>query len=96
MIEHIQERALAIAFPSTEYENALILAGIPSLEDRRTKICQKLFNDMKVPDHKLFKMLPPKMENTHNIRDSKEYPTPTIRTNRFKNTFLPYALFNLQ
>ena len=68
----------------------------PNLEDRRVAICKKLFNDMKDVDHKIFKMLPAKKENVHNVRDFKEYPTPTIHTNRFKNTFLPFALFNLQ
>ena len=96
LIEHVQERALRIASPYSSYEDACKIFNIPTLFERRKSICQKLFKNMQLPEDKLFNLLPPRKENIHDIRNFWFYSTPTCQTNRFKNSFVPYVLYNLQ
>ena len=39
-LEGIQKRALRIILPNLHYDEALILGGLPSLEDRRAAACE--------------------------------------------------------
>ena len=39
-LEGIQKRALRIILPNLHYDEALILSGLPSLEDRRAAACE--------------------------------------------------------
>ena len=42
-LEGIQKRALRIILPNLHYDEALILSGLPSLEDRRPAACESLW-----------------------------------------------------
>ena len=75
-LETIQKRALKIIFPSVEtYLEALEVAGIDNLADRRTIICKKYMSRMKIlPNHPLHELLP---KNTgehcnYELRDKTE------------------------
>ena len=59
-LEKIQKRALKIIFPSAEtYLEALEVAGIDNLADRRTIICKKYMSRMKIsPNHPLHALVP--------------------------------------
>ncbi|KAK2189183.1 hypothetical protein NP493_113g00019 [Ridgeia piscesae] len=35
-------------------------------------------------------------QNKYNIRQQNVYPLPVTRTNRFRNSFIPWALYNCQ
>ena len=39
-LEGVQKRALKIILPNLHYDEALILSGLPSLEDRRAAACE--------------------------------------------------------
>ena len=51
-IEQIQKRALRMIFPSLTYDQAMLTAN-PSLHDRRSTLCNRLFHHMLDPSHKL-------------------------------------------
>ena len=93
-IESIQERALNMAYPSHAYEVALRLSGLPTLKTRRVTACRKLFLSMQDCKHKLHSLLPPRKQSHYSSRNAKPYPLPRARTNRYKNSFVPYCLFN--
>ena len=95
-IEYIQERALRIAHPGMEYKDALSEAGIPLLSERRHIQCKALFERMQDPQDKLHRILPAERENMRNTRHHKKFPLPRVYTERYKGSFLPYALFNCQ
>ena len=91
-LEAVQRRALRIALPSCKYEEALHIANLESLEQRRDIICRKMFLQMSNPSHKLHHLLPNKRPNHKNIRNFKCYLPPKTRTLRFQRSFLPWAI----
>ena len=94
LLESIQERALAIAFPQLSYTNALSQANLPTLHQRRDDLCKRMFHDAQDPCHKLNALLPPERIITHNQRNAYKYPLPKCHTNRFKDSFINYCLFS--
>ena len=95
-IESIQKRALKIIVPNSTYADALIDTKLLSLEERRTDICRKFFKNIQDPNNVLHNMLPPKRSPRYTLRNQLEYPLPKVKTNRYKNSFIPYCLFNFQ
>ena len=82
-IESIQRRALRIIFPSIDnYNEAMMMAQIPTFESRRELLCKKYMTKMKKEDHPLHFMLPkPKMsECRYILRNGQD------NTALFKNT----------
>ena len=67
---------------------------LPTLESRRINACHKLFTAVQDYEHKLHCLLPPKRKSHYNSRHANIYPLPRTRTNRFKDSFIPYCLFN--
>ena len=96
LLEHVQERALRIAYPGVEYLAAMTMAGIPPLYLRRELQCKSFFQRIQDPEDKLHRILPTERSNLKNTRNGTKYPLPDAKTERYKNSFLPYALFNLQ
>ena len=95
-LEDIQVRACKIATSLKDYETALKELELPSLEERRVSICKSFFEKIQEPTDKLHRILPPKKENLRNTRNGDKFPLPRTRTKRFKNSFLPFVLYNLQ
>ncbi len=94
-IEHIQKRALDITFPCTPYSEALTISGLESLEKRRESQCKKFFTDLSKPEHKLHHLLP-ELKPDRNLRHTRKFNTPKIRTNRMKHSPIFYGLYNFQ
>ena len=94
LLESIQQRAMAIAFPSLQYEEALQQANLSTLSLRRDDLCKRLFTDCQDPSHKLNPLLPNKRRITHNQRNAYKFHLPLVKTNRFKDSFINYCLFN--
>ena len=92
-IEQIQKRALRIIYPYVDYREALEMGNLERLNDRREKLCEKLFREIEEnEDHKLHGLLPEMNKAVYTFRTIRKYNLPTIRTNRFKNYFiLDYA-----
>ena len=57
---------------------------------------QKYFDKIKIGTHRLNYLLPDKRHIEYNIRQQNVYPLPVTRTNRFRNSFIPWALYNCQ
>ena len=95
-LESIQQRALKIICPGLSYDLACDDLNLKPLSDRRLEICRKLFYDMQKPDHRLHGLLPPPRTIKYGLRNVTQYPLPRCKTNRYKNSFVPFCLFNFQ
>ena len=94
LLESIQERAMKLAFPTFTYQESLDECNLPTLSSRRELACKRLFEAMQHPAHKLHDFLSPKKERRYESQSNKAYVLPKVRTDRFKDSFMPYYLFN--
>ena len=76
------------------YQEASQASVLPALESRRITACHKLLTTMQNHEHKLHCLLLPKWKSHYNSGNAKVYPLPRIRTDRYKDSFIPYYLFN--
>ena len=60
-IERIQKRALKTIYKEDDYDKALRIPKIESLEKRRDRMCIELIKEMSNPNHKLHNLLPKKI-----------------------------------
>ncbi len=90
----IQKRAFKIVVPKESYQNACLTLRIPTLQKRHENLCKSLFNAMKVPSHRLHHMIPGK-RNLGN-RSYPKYELSKCKTEIYKNSFIPWCLFNCQ
>jgi len=95
LLESIQKRALKIIYPDLQYCDALSVAGLTSLHSRRELICQQLFSKVTQPDHPLHNLLTHN-DCSRNLRRKKEFVLPKLKTNRCKQSFINFALYNFQ
>ena len=77
-IEHIQKRALKIAFPEDSYSTSLEMANLPTLYQRREHQCQTLYKSIhQQSDSKLRKLLP--IASSHmQVQFKKSTNLPTV------------------
>ena len=95
-IETIQKRALRCIFRSATYADILSNVGLQTLKDRRDCICKTYFNNMKAHTHKLHHLLPGGRHVNYEMRQSNLYTLPKTRTNKYRNSFIPWRLRNCQ
>jgi len=98
-LENVQRRALQIIVGNTSYDSACRTLEIPLLSDKRRELCESLFRQIAHDEsHVLHYLLPAKRDShiTDRLRSAKTYPSFHVRTSRFQNSFIPYALTNLQ
>ena len=95
-IEVIQKRALKCIFPALGYAEILRRVNLDTLNVRRDNICQKYFDKIKVGTHRLNYLLPDNRHIKYNVRQQNVYPLPVTRTNIFRNSFIPWTLYNCQ
>ena len=79
------------------YQNALFLANLESLKDRRIKLSQSFFKKILSTDSCLHTLLPPERNDEifSKLCDPLKYPIPYSRTKKYQS-FLNYALANFQ
>ena len=71
--------------------------NLDTLNVRRDSILSKnILIKIKVGTHRLNYLLPDKRHIKYNVRQQNVYPLPVTRTNRFRNSFIPWALYNCQ
>ena len=95
-IEGVQKRALIIICGLNSYKRNLEISELTTLRDRRQKLCCQFFQDMKNSDHKLSYMLPQESTTNYDLRHLNTLAVPFCKTNRYMNSFLPWALRNFQ
>ena len=67
-IETIQMRCLRTIFHGHSYDEARSISNLPTLFERRTKLCQSYFRKMHNADHKLNKLLPNQRNISYDLR----------------------------
>ena len=99
-LESIQIRVCRIILPKCDYDNARETLKLKLLSERRLELCKTLFIQMQKPEHKLHHLLPKERVipsgPASSIRNFKKYEPPKWKTKRFKNSFVPYCLYNFQ
>ena len=78
------------------YAEILRHVNLDTLNVRRESICQEYVDKIKVGTHILNYLLPDKRHSEYNIRHENVYPLSVTRTNRFRKSFIPWALYNCQ
>ena len=96
-IEAVQRRAIRIIYSYTcdmLYINALYIADIPSLVDRREQLSRVLFKSILQPSSCLFHTLPPARDlaTVTRLRAASKFPRNPTRT---KNTSHSFPLVSL-
>ena len=91
-LERVQRRCLKIIYPDLTYRQALNLANIESLSERRHKIVRDMFGEIKQPGHVLSHLLTPRASHGHDVRDPYPYVLPPAKTKRFTTSFVPYCI----
>ena len=95
-IEMIQKRVLRSIHPGLHYDDILVSIGLQSLKMRRDNICKAYFNRLKCNTHRLNHLIPERRDVHYSLRNANVYPIPVTRTDRYKNSIVPWGLCNWQ
>ena len=95
-IEMIQKRVLRSIHPGLHNDDILVLVGLQSLKMRRDNICKSYFNRLKCNTHRLNHLIPERRDVHYSLRNANVYPIPVTRTDRYKNSIVPWGLCNWQ
>ena len=91
-LEKLQQRALRIILPELKYDEAMKQLNLPSMSERRNKLCNKLFRSIQEPEHSLHKLLPGAEKSQYNLRKQRLFQIPKCKTNRCKNSYINWCL----
>jgi len=96
--KHSTPRTTQIIAGNIPYKEACCLFKLTSLSERRDSLCSKLFRQLVSQSHILHWLLPAQRDDslTGRLRSRNKYLTVRARTNRFKNSFIPYTVANYQ
>ena len=83
-------------YPGNEYADILCLTNLPCLKERRDSLCTKYFQNIMETTHRLNYLLPCQRCNKYDVRRFNKYPLPEIRTNRYRNSLIPWGLYDWQ
>ena len=95
-IETIQKRCLRTISPGHSYDEARSISNLPTLFERRTKLCQSYFRKMHNAVHKLNKLLPNQRNIPYGLITHNTLPVPLARTDPFRQSLIPWGLANWQ
>ena len=95
-IEMIQKPVLRSIHPGLHYDDILVLISLQSLTMRRDNICKAYFNRLKCNTHRLNHLIPERRDVHYSLRNANVYPIPVTRTDRYKNSIVPWGLCNWQ
>ena len=95
-IESIQRRAVKIIEPELGYDAACSKHHLDNTFVRRENLSKKFFTCINSPSHKLHHLLSQPKSNQYSLRNSSKLPVSKTKTNRFKNSLIPYGLFRYQ
>ncbi len=90
-LEAIQKRALRIIYPNTSYDLAFQVSQLPTLADRRKELCRGFYNTIRSPNDRLKHLLSGEVDHGYSLRRGRKYSIPKARTNRYANSFIPWA-----
>lgn len=93
-IEDIQRRVLKIIHPQRNYEQGMKLCHLERLDTRRTDLCRKFFQSTSNNDFIRSVCNSNLRSAIHNNLRNRPQLNFNCKTNRFLNSFFPYANFN--
>ena len=100
-LDAIQKRALCIifggcSFTNQSYEHFTYTLDISPLSARRDDLAMRFFHTLLDPASCLSHLIPNKRDNSQisKLRKPAVYEVPFARTNKFRNSFIMYALNN--
>ena len=96
-LENTQRCAWQIIAGNIPYEEACCMFKLTLLYNRWDSLCSKLFRQLVSQSHILRRLLPMNWDDelTGRLQSRNKYPTVHTRINRFKNSFIHYALGQL-
>ena len=82
--EGIQKRALRRILPNLHYDEALILSGLPSLEDRRAAACESFMRNLKASNPVFGLAMSGRVTTVHSysLRSCRNYNNKMCKTKR--------------
>ncbi len=96
-LEQIQKGAIYIIAPHLQYKEAITKFNLPTIKDCLDILNSKFLRNIVDNDsHKLHYLLPKPHAAKRNLCSTGKYELPKCRSNRFKISFNPRALFNYQ
>ena len=95
-IEMIQKRDVKAIFPGMSYVDILNHINLTTLKEIRDYLCKKYFINMQASSHKVNCLLPEKGHVDYDLRRGNMYPLPVTRTNRYRNSLIPWGLYHWQ
>jgi hypothetical protein len=97
-LEHVQQRAVYIITGSSDYELQCALLDIEPIYLRLDRLARSFFDKLCNSDSCLRSLLPPErpFDVTNKLRRSKYFSTFLCHTERYKRSFLPFAISNYQ
>jgi hypothetical protein len=102
LLENVQKRALRIiygdCFASATYCDYCCEIDILTLADRRQRLSHKFFQKMRHPSCCIHHLVPEKRDESlrSRLRNSFQYQVPFARTEKYKKSFIVFALRNFQ
>ncbi len=96
LLESIQKRAMSVIKPNMKYTETLTFFKATTLHERRTQLCQRLFQSILNPKDILHYHLGDARNVSIELRKPKIFPKPKAKTNRFKDSLVCYGLYNWQ
>ena len=100
-LEYLQKRAMNIMFSGgIDYTTCLIFAGVDTLSTRREYLTKRFFRRRVLPETSCLHYLLPEKNDpgiTNKLRHPKTFQLLlTVKTERFRKTFIPYCLRHYQ
>ena len=95
LIETIQSRVFKIILPSLSYNEAFQHLATVTLYDRREELCSRLFKQIKSnKEHRLYHLF--QVRQGRALRKNKQFELEPCRTERYKNSYIPYCTYKFQ
>lgn len=80
---------MELVYPGISYAEALVEAGIESIQDHQRQLSINLFCAISEnPDNKLNKLVPPIITPNYNLRKTRKFRVPVAKTKRFAESFI--------
>ena len=96
-LESLQRKAMRIIFPENDYLTSLIFASVDTLETRREQLTERFFRRSVLRETScLHYLLLDKRDPviTDRLRHAKTFASFSIRTEKFRKSFILYCLNN--
>jgi len=99
-LESLQKWAMLIIFPHLDYSGSLVIAEADTLEGRREQLAQHFSRRNVLNEtsylHYLLKSQERSQDIVSRLRSSQTYEHYSVRTEKFKRSFIPFSVNNYQ